>query len=270
MGRGVAQRFACYGYNVILVDIKDSVLEQAEMDIHTNLRFQKMMKKIDIDIDEVMKRIHYGTSYQLLKDVDFIIENVPEVMELKKGVYLEIDKICKEEAYYLVNTSCISITEIASFTTRPMKVIGVHFMNPVPMKNFAEVICGYYTSQDTIHKVTTLLEEIDIACEVINDSVGFVSNRLSHLFMNEAANLVYEKVAEVSQIDQIFIKGFGHAMGPLATADLIGIDTVLNSLEILYHHYEDPKFRACPLLKKMVNAGLLGKKSGKGFYNYDS
>lgn len=141
-------------------------------------------------------------------------------------------------------------------------------MNPVPMKNFSEVIRGWHTSDETVGQVKALLADIGIETEVINDSAGFVSNRLSHLFMNEAAFLVYEGVAAAEQIDNIFRKAFGHKMGPLETADLIGLDTVLHSLKILYQQYEDPKFRACPLMKRMVEAGHLGRKSDKGFYDY--
>lgn len=267
MGRGVAQRFATYGYNVYLIDIVEDVLKKAENEIRTNIRFMTMMKKVNVDVNEVMERIHYSTTYDILKDVDYVIENIPEKAELKKALYLEISKICRE-AIYLVNTSCISITDIGSYTRHPENVIGVHFMNPVPMKNFAEVIRGYYTTENTIGIINELLNSVEITCEIVNDSVGFVSNRVSHLYMNEAAWLVYEGVATAEQVDNIFKKGFGHTMGPLETADLIGIDTVVDSLEIIYNAYQDSKFRVCPLLKKMVSARLLGKKSGKGFYTY--
>ena len=147
-------------------------------------------------------------------------------------------------------------------------IIGVHFMNPVPLKNFSEMIRGIYTSEGTITEVTSLLSDIGIKTEIINDSAGFVSNRISHLYMNEAAYLVYEGVATAKQIDTIFENGFGHKMGPLQTADLIGLDTVMDSLEVLYKEYQDPKFRVCPLLKQLVYAGKLGRKSGHGFFDY--
>ncbi|CAM5405380.1 3-hydroxybutyryl-CoA dehydrogenase OS=Lysinibacillus sphaericus OX=1421 GN=LS41612_16980 PE=4 SV=1 [Lysinibacillus sphaericus] len=200
--------------------------------------------------------------------MDFIIENVDENIKTKEIVYRNLEKVCKQKCIYMVNTSCIPITLIGSYTDRAEKVIGVHFMNPVPMKNFAEVIQGWKTSEETVQHVRELLNKAGMEIEVIKDSAGFVSNRLSHLFMNEAAALVYEGVATAEQIDNIFKNAFGHKMGPLETADLIGVDTVLDSLKVLYTHYEDPKFRACPLLKQMVYAGSTGRKSGKGFYSY--
>jgi len=267
MGKGVAQRFAQNGYKVILLDKNGEVLNSALQEISRNLRFMNMFQK-KFDLDEVMGNISVTMSYSDMEDVDYVVENVPEVQEIKKEVYIELEKVCKAECIYMVNTSCIPITLIGSFTKRAEKVIGVHFMNPVPMKNFSEVIRGCHTTEETVADIKQLLESIGISIEVVNDSAGFVSNRLSHLFMNEAAFLVYEGVATAEQIDNIFKNGFGHKMGPLETADLIGVDTVLDSLEILYKQYEDSKFRSCPLLKKMVSAGLLGRKSGKGFYDY--
>ena len=208
------------------------------------------------------------SGYDELNDMDFIIENVNEDIKTKERVYRNLEEVCKKECIYLVNTSCIPITLIGSYTNRAEKVIGVHFMNPVPMKNFAEVIKGWKTSEETIGNIKDLLEDVGIELEIVNDSAGFVSNRLSHLFMNEAAALVYEGVATAEQIDNIFKKAFGHKMGPLETADLIGVDTVLDSLKVLYEHYEDSKFKACPLLKQMVYAGFNGRKAGKGFYDY--
>jgi len=267
MGRGVSQRFAQNGYNVVLVDIEQAILDSASNEILRNLKVQNMFQK-KFDIDEVAGRIHTTLQYSDLSEVDYIVENTPEIIEIKESVYRDIEKVCKKECIYMVNTSCIPITSIGAFTKRADKVIGVHFMNPVPMINFSEVIKGWYTSDETIKDIGDLLDSVGISIEVINDSAGFVSNRLSHLFMNEAAFLVYEGVATAQQIDNIFKNAFSHKMGPLETADLIGIDTVLDSLNILYNHYEDPKFRACPLLKKMVSAGCLGRKSGKGFHNY--
>lgn len=267
MGRGVAQRFAEFDYRVILVDISREILDSAANEIKRNLKFANMFKK-KANVDDVMKNIITSLSYDDLKEADYIVENVPEDEKIKQNVYKQLEKICKEECIYMVNTSCIPITLIGSFTERVDKVIGVHFMNPVPLKNFAEVIRGRGTSEVTVQNIKNLLETTGISIEIINDSAGFVSNRLSHLFMNEAAFLVYENVATPTQIDNIFKKAFGHKMGPLETADLIGLDTVLDSLRILYDQYEDSKFRACPLLKQMVNAGELGRKNGKGFYKY--
>lgn len=267
MGKGVAQRFAQYGYHVVLIDLNDEILSKSKKEIERNLKMMSMFQK-DIDANAIMEHISVSTNYEDLSDADYIIENVPEIQEVKKSIYKELEKYCKDECIYLVNTSCIPITKIGGYTKRADKVIGVHFMNPVPMKNFSEVIKGTYTSEETIEKIRELLKSVGISIEVIHDSAGFVSNRLSHLFMNEAAFLVYEGVATASQIDTIFKNGFGHKMGPLETADLIGVDTVLESLKVLYDEYEDPKFKACPLMKRMVEAGQLGRKAGKGFYNY--
>ncbi|MDR1550949.1 MAG: 3-hydroxyacyl-CoA dehydrogenase family protein [Hungatella sp.] len=269
MGTGVAQKYAQYGYDIVLIDVEDSILNKSIRTINRNLRIHNMTSKEKINSEEILSRIKVSTSYGDLKGVDIIIENIPEVLELKKKLYQELDCYCKEDCYFLVNTSCISITEIASFTKRPEKVIGVHFMNPVPLQKFAEVIKGYYTGESVIELVKENLKAMDIECTVVNDSPGFVSNRLSHLFMNEAANLVMEGVATPEQVDLIFTKGFHHETGPLHTADLIGLDTVMNSLEILYSSYQDPKYRCSPLLRKLVAAKLLGIKTGRGFFEYN-
>ncbi|WP_242655185.1 3-hydroxyacyl-CoA dehydrogenase family protein [Clostridium cellulovorans] len=173
-----------------------------------------------------------------------------------------------ESCLFLVNTSCISITKIASLTKRPDKVIGTHFMNPVHIKTAVEAIKGFYTSEETIEKTKELLSKMGKEMIIVNDLPGFVSNRISHLFMNEAAFVVQDQVAAPAEVDAIFKKCYGHVMGPLETADLIGLDTVVDSLEVLYESYQDPKFKCCPLLKKMVDANLKGRKTGKGFYDY--
>lgn len=268
MGTGVAQRFAKYGYDVILVDISQEILEKSINSVNRNLMIDNMMSKDKVDVKDILSHITTSVNYQALKDVDVVIENIPEIIEMKKEVYLKLEECCKKDCCFLVNTSCISITEIASNTQRADKVIGVHFMNPVPVQKFAEVIRGFYTSEETIEKIQQFLISVDIDCTVINDSPGFVSNRLSHIFMNEAANLVLEGVADPEQVDKIFTEGFHHKMGPLHTADLIGLDTVVNSLKILYDSYQDPKYRCSPLLKKMVDARLLGRKTGQGFFKY--
>ncbi len=268
MGKGVSQRFAHYGHEVVLLDNSNTVLSNAKEEIEKNLRLAAFFNK-KLNVSEILSNIKTTVDYTELKDADFIIENVNENIEVKKSVYEKLEENCNNTCIYLVNTSCIPITLIGSYTKRPDKVIGVHFMNPVPMKNFAEVIKGEHTSNETIDSMKKLLDSVGIECEIVNDRAGFVSNRLSHLFMNEAAYLVYEGVATAEQIDTIFKKAFGHKMGPLETADLIGVDTVLDSLKVLYSEYEDTKFKACPLLKQMVYAGYKGRKVGKGFYEYD-
>jgi 3-hydroxybutyryl-CoA dehydrogenase len=196
------------------------------------------------------------------------VENVPEDWNIKEKVYLELDHICKPEAIFGVDTSCISITKVAGITNRPDKVIGMHFMNPVYAKPVIEVMRGFHTSDETVANSEALLKQLNKKAIVVNDLPGFVSNRISHLFMNEAAWVVQDQVAQPEQVDKIFKKCFGHTMGPLETADLIGLDTVMHSLEVLYESYQDPKFRCCPLLKKMVDAGHVGRKAGQGFYTY--
>ena len=267
MGKGVAQRFAQYHHQVILFDNDREVRDRALQEIEKSLKIASMFNKT-INVEDCISGIKVASQYEELKQADYIVENVTENIGIKKSVYQQLEQVCKPECIYMVNTSCVPITLIASSTRRTDQVIGVHFMNPVPMKNFAEVIKGLNTSAETVASVGQLLKELGIETEIVNDSAGFVSNRLSHLFMNEAAMLVYEGVAAPKQIDNIFKKGFGHKMGPLETADLIGVDVVLDSLKVIYEHYEDPKYRACPLLKQMVYAGETGRKSGKGFYNY--
>lgn len=270
MGSGVAHSFAQSGYQVVLLDISEDMLELSRQGISNNLRFRAFFSKSKDfeDSEKIMARITFSTDYQLLSDVDFVIENVTENWGVKKSVYEKIDGICKENCIFMVNTSCISITKVGSLTKRPDKVVGTHFMNPVPMKTAVESIRGYHTSDDTLNQVGELLKTAGKEMIIVNDYPGFVSNRISHLFMNEAAFVVQDHVATPEDVDEIFKKCYGHTMGPLETADLIGLDTVVNSLEVLYECYQDSKFRCCPLLKKMVDAGLYGKKSGKGFYTY--
>lgn len=268
IGSGVVERFAKYGYNVIVIDISDEILESSRQSIQRNLMIQKMLGKESFITEEIMERITFTKNYELLYDVSYVIENVNEVVETKKKLYKTLSMNTNEDCIYLANTSCISITKIGSFTEHPEKVIGVHFMNPVPLQQFAEIIRGVHTTNLIVKEVEELLQSVEIVSLVINDSVGFVSNRMSHIFFNEAANLVLEGVATPEQIDQIFTEGFHHKMGPLHTVDLIGLDTVVASLKILYDSYQDSKYRCSPLLQRMVDAGMLGVKSGKGFFEY--
>jgi 3-hydroxybutyryl-CoA dehydrogenase len=221
-----------------------------------------------LDIEKILSAITTSTNYQSLSDVDIVIENIPEIIDAKLELYDRIKDICSKDCLFLVNTSCIPILKISEHTNSPDRVIGVHFMNPVPMQKFAEVIRSKNTSTDTITFVEEFLKSVEIGCTVVKDSPGFVTNRLSHLFMNEAANLVMEGVAEPEQIDRIFTEGFHHEMGPLHTADLIGIDTVVNSIDVLYECYKDKKFECSPYLRQMVQEGRLGRKTNKGFFEY--
>lgn len=270
MGRGVAQNLAQGKHQVILVDISNEVLEQAKSDIYNKLRFQGLFQKVAPmeEPEVVVSRIQFTTDYSLLKTVNIVIENVTEKWEVKKEVYQKMDSICPDVCIFLANTSCISITKIASLTKRPAQIIGTHFMNPVPLKAAVEVIRGFHTSEETLATTKALLESMGKESIVVNDYPGFVSNRISHLFMNEAAFVIQDQVATAQEVDEIFKKCYGHKMGPLETADLIGLDTVVHSLDVLYEAYQDPKFRCCPLLRKMVDAGLYGAKSGQGFYTY--
>lgn len=270
MGCGVAQCFAKYGFSVILLDTSNEVLKSAKKEIQKNIRMQMFFDKTLHSVDEILGRISFDKEISSLTEADFIIENIPEVYEKKKGLYHKIAPYLGDDTILLVNTSCLSITEIASLLARPERVIGAHFMNPVYAKQAVEVIVGFHTSQTTIVRTKELIGSIGKEAIVVNDLPGFVSNRVSHLFMNEAAFVVQDQVASPRDVDNIFKKCYGHKMGPLETADLIGLDTVVNSLEVLYNSYQDSKFRCCPLLKKMVAAGLLGQKSGKGFFEYEN
>ncbi|MGM9979481.1 MAG: 3-hydroxyacyl-CoA dehydrogenase family protein [Clostridium sp.] len=270
MGTGVAENLASSNYEVVLVDLSTEILEKSKFSISRNIKLRSLFSKDKSqNNDDIISKIKFTTDYNDLSDVQAVIENVTEDLEIKKDVYCKIDKICPKECIFLVNTSCISITKIGSYTNRAEKVIGTHFMNPVPMKKVVESIRGYYTSEETISMTKELLTNMGKEMILVNDYPGFVSNRLSHLLMNEAAFVVQDDVADPQSVDDIFKKGFGHKMGPLETADLIGLDTVVNSLQVLYESYQDPKFRCCPLLKKMVDAGKLGVKSGEGFYKYN-
>ena len=270
MGSDVAFDLASNGYEVLLKDINEHHLTDAKEKIRASFRGYKMIKPDlkNTSVDDIIGRIHFTTSYDCFQESDLVIENVPEDWEIKRSVYLEAREICRATTLYAVNTSCISITKIAHLMPRPDLVIGMHFMNPVPLKNIVEVIKGTHTSDSTIAAMKDFLKTLKKNAVVVADFPGFVSNRLSHLFMNEAAFLVQDQVASPKDIDKIFKQGYGHDMGPLETADLIGLDTVVNSLQILYESYQDSKFRCCPLLKKMVDAGYCGKKSGRGFYEY--
>lgn len=270
MGSGLAQSLAQARHRVMLVDVSEKVLNQAKQEIRKNVRFGGLFVKGQraADPDEVLGRIEMTTDYQTLKDADFVIENVTEKWEIKREVYAELDRTCPQRSVFAANTSAISITRLASLTQRAPQVVGMHFMNPVPMKTMVEVIRGYHTSAHTIETAKALLAQMGKEGIIVNDSPGFVSNRVLMLTINEAIFVVQDQVAPAEDVDRIFKTCFEHKMGPLETADLIGLDTILLSLEVLYESFNDSKYRPCPLLKKMVDAGLLGRKSGQGFYSY--
>lgn len=270
MGTDVAIDALFHQFQVILIDNNNESLKRSQKKISRTLRMGSMIRAdlSNYSVDYIKDHLLLSEDISMVKECDIIIENVSEQFEIKAEVYHQLNQICKKEALIIANTSCISITRIAKNVTAPERVIGAHFMNPVYLKGTVEVIRGYYTSEKCIHDVEIFLKELDKKGIVVNDYPGFVSNRISHLFMNEAAYVLQDGVATAQQVDDIFKQCFGHTMGPLETADLIGIDVVVDSLNILYESYQDSKFRCCPLLKKMVDANLLGRKTGKGFYNY--
>ncbi|MBF0272411.1 MAG: 3-hydroxyacyl-CoA dehydrogenase family protein [Magnetococcales bacterium] len=270
MGVGVAQNLAQSGFQVVLLDVTAEILDRARQEITNNVRFQGFFskEKNTLSPEQVLERILFTTEVQALSKADFVVENVVEKWPVKQEVYAAIDAVCPPHCIFAANTSAISITRIGSVTQRPDRVIGMHFMNPVPLKTMVEVIRGFHTSEQTIATSRDFLSRMGKECVVVNDSPGFVSNRVLMLTVNEAIFLVHEQVAKADEVDRIFKNCFGHKMGPLETADLIGLDTILYSLDVLYESFNDSKFRPCPLLKKMVDAGLHGRKNGRGFYDY--
>jgi 3-hydroxybutyryl-CoA dehydrogenase len=269
MGTGLAQAVAQAGLRALLVDTSDAVLIAAKSKIQNNLRFQRLFQKDSaVDSQEVSTRIETSIHYEVLREADFVVENVTEKIEVKSQAYAQMEAVCPAHCIFAANTSAIPITRIAAMTRRPNRVLGMHFMNPVPLKTTVEVIRGYHTSEETLRTAKGLLTLMGKEAIVVADSPGFVSNRVLMLTINEAIFLLHERVAAPEDIDAIFKNCFGHKMGPLETADLIGLDTILFSIEVLYEEFKDGKFRPCPLLGQMVAAGLHGRKSGRGFYNY--
>lgn len=269
MGVGLAQALAQCGLRTLLIDISDLILESAFAQIRNGVRFARLLQKNSSGSpEEILGRIQVSVDYAVLREADFIIENVTEQVGIKTEVYRQMDAICPPQCVFAANTSAIPITRVAAMTGRPAQVVGMHFMNPVPLKTAVEVIRGYHTSDETIATATRLLALMGKKAIMVGDSPGFVSNRVLMLTINEAIFLVQEKVATAEVVDEIFKNCFEHKMGPLETADLIGLDTILFSIEVLYDEFKDSKFRPCPLLKQMVDAGLRGRKSGRGFYSY--
>ncbi|MEZ4454023.1 MAG: 3-hydroxyacyl-CoA dehydrogenase NAD-binding domain-containing protein [Nannocystaceae bacterium] len=268
MGAGVAQSLASGGIEVVLVDVAPAALERAMKDVRDGLRLQRMLTKRVVDVDAVLARIRRSTDLEALGAVDFVVENATERWSVKESIYRRLDAIAPAACCFAANTSAIPITRIGALTGRADRVVGMHFMNPVPMKPVVEVIRGFHTSPATLEVAKALLAAIGKEGIVVEDAPGFVSNRVLMLTINEAIFLVHEGVAEAADVDKIFKTCFGHKMGPLETADLIGLDTILLSIEVLHESFADSKYRPCPLLKKMVDAGLHGRKSGRGFYPY--
>jgi 3-hydroxybutyryl-CoA dehydrogenase len=269
IGRGVAQSLAEHGWTVKLVDSSQGQLERAMAQISQDLDlFQLYRPTLALDAGAVVDRIHPGTDLQAAAACELVVENVTESWSVKRQVHRELDEICDSTTLLGINTSAIPITKVAAEVSCPERVVGLHFMNPVPLMNVVEVMRGTWTSEDVVERTRELLQGLGKRAVVINDAPGFVANRVYMPTINEAVYCVFEGVATAEQVDEIFRGCFGHKMGPLETADLIGLDTVLNSLVGMYESFKDSKYRPCPLLQRMVDAGLHGRKTDRGFYDY--
>lgn len=272
MGNGIAHVCAQGGLHATLVDVDPAALERARATIRKNLERQARKGLIDEgEVETTLGRVAGATSVaEAVADADLVVEAVPEKAELKYDLFRTLDEAAPAGAILASNTSSISITEIAARTGRPERVIGMHFMNPVPVMKLVEVIRGLATSDATTRAVMTLARELGKTPVEVNDFPGFVSNRVLMPMINEAVFCLMEGVAEVEAIDTVMKLGMNHPMGPLALADLIGLDTCLNILEVLHRELGDDRYRPCPLLRKYVAAGWLGRKTGRGFHTYDA
>jgi len=269
MGNGIAHTAARSGFKVILHDIAESFLDRAVSTIEKNLEREVAKGKITAnDKNAALSRISAVTQNSALSEADFVVEAVIEDIETKLRVFEGMDRIARPGVILASNTSSISITKIASKTKRPDKVIGMHFMNPVPVMPLVEVVRGIATSDETYRMTKELAESLGKTAVVVNDFPGFVSNRVLMPMINEAVYCVMEGVGSAEAIDSVMKLGMNHPMGPLALADLIGLDVCLDIMEVLHSGLGDSKYRPCPLLRKMVDAGHLGRKSGWGFYKY--
>jgi 3-hydroxybutyryl-CoA dehydrogenase len=269
MGNGIAHVFARSGYNVVLCDVEQRFLERGLATIAKNLDREVAKNKISAeDKTSALKKIEPVTERSKLADCDFIVEAATEKFEIKTEIFRDLDRMARPEVILASNTSSISITKLAATTKRPDKVIGMHFFNPVPVMKLVEVIRGLATSQETFSETRELSIKLEKTPVEVNDAPGFVSNRVLMPLLNEAMYAVMEGVATAEAVDEVFKLGMAHPMGPLTLADFIGLDVCLDIMRVMQDGLGDPKYRPCPLLIKMVDAGWLGRKSGRGFYQY--
>jgi 3-hydroxybutyryl-CoA dehydrogenase len=270
MGSGIAHVFARSSFRVLLCDVEQRFLDRALTQIRINLGREAAKGKLaEADIDPVLARIEPTVDREALSTAEFVVEAASERFELKSEIFRALDRIVPETAILATNTSSISITRLAAQTTRPAQVIGMHFFNPVPVMALVEVVRGLATSDATFGQVHALAIRLGKTPVAVNDAPGFVSNRVLMPLINEAAFAVMEGVATPEAVDQVFKLGMAHPMGPLTLADFIGLDVCVDILRVLQEGYGDPKYHPCPLLVRMVDAGWLGRKSGRGFYTYE-
>ncbi|MBE7685970.1 3-hydroxyacyl-CoA dehydrogenase family protein [Tenacibaculum piscium] len=272
MGNGIAHTFAQFGYSVSLIDISQNALDKAMVTITKNLDRMLVKEKISEEAKKnTLENISTHTSIEKgVQNADLVVEAASENLSLKLKIFKELDALCPEKTILATNTSSISITQIAGATNRPEKVIGMHFMNPVPIMKLVEIIKGYNTADAVMNFTVDLAKKIGKTPVEVNDYPGFVANRILMPMLNESIETLYNGVAGVTEIDTVMKLGMAHPMGPLQLADFIGLDVCLAILKVLYDGFKNPKYAPCPLLVNMVNAGKLGVKSGEGFYDYST